>query len=224
VTQHDPLLAGFYSIGTAARLINATPTALRGWLNGYASSSAGPVIERDFAETRTVSFLDLMELRFISFFRQQGVSMHTLRRAAENARKEWKQRHPLALSSETYCTDRKRIFAISAKEIGDERAWDMASGQHEMWATIEQTIDMGVLFDPKTSLARTWAPHPGDFPDVLIDPRVAFGKPAVKGTGIPTRALYDQWTAEGSVSRVAAWFNLPPEAVQTAVKYELRAA
>jgi uncharacterized protein (DUF433 family) len=224
MTKHDPLLSGFFSIRDAARLINASPAALRGWLNGYASNAAGPVIKRDFADSRAVSFLDLMELRFISFFRAQGVSMQTLRRAAENARTEWNQRHPLALSSEKYCTDRKKIFAVIAEATGDVRAWDMATRQHEMWATIEQTIDRGVMFDPQTSLAKTWAPHPGDFPDVLIDPRVSFGKPTVRGTGIPTRVLFDQWKAEGHLVQVADWFEVPLEAVKTAVAYELRTA
>ena len=60
----DPLLAGFFSVADAARLVGVSPALVRGWLNGYSNSQSGPVIDRDFAGTRTVSFLDLME--FIS--------------------------------------------------------------------------------------------------------------------------------------------------------------
>ena len=87
---------------------------------------------RDFAGTRTVSFLDLMEIRFISVFREQGVSMQTLRNAANRARTEWRVHHPLALSSRHYITDRRKIFATSAEESGDTNTWDMATGQLEM--------------------------------------------------------------------------------------------
>ena len=224
MTMHDPLLAGFFSIGDAAHLLNASPTSVRGWLNGYATSKAGPVIDRDFSGTKAVSFLDLMELRFVAFFRAQKVGMPTLRKAAERARTEWKVSHPLALSSARYVTDRKRIFAKSAEETGDDRAWDMATGQHEMWITIERTIEKGVVFDPKTHLAKLWKPRPGEFPDVVINPRIAFGRPVIAGTAVPTRVLYQMWQSEGHRTRVANWYNVPEAAVEVAIAYELSAA
>lgn len=223
MTKQDPLLAGFFSISDAAQLIKASAPMVRGWLNGYANSKSGPVIERDFATTSTVSFLDLMELRFIAFFRPH-VSMQTIRKAAEAARREWEVDHPLALASQKYVTDRKRIFARSAEETGDQKAWDIASGQHEMWITIEQTIENGVEFDPQSDLAKIWYPRPGDFPDVQINPRIAFGRPIVKGTSVPTHVLYRQWQADGHKKRVAEWFNVSEKAVETAVGYELSAA
>lgn len=224
MTNVDPLLSGFFSTADAARLIGVSQQTVRGWLNGYANSGSGPVIDRDFQETRTVSFLDLMELRFISVFRSQGVSMPTLRRAAENARLDWKVKHPLALSSEHYVTDRKRIFARSAEETDDHQTWDMATGQHEMWDTIEQTIERGVMFDPNTYLARTWRPHPSEFPNVIVDPKIAFGRPIVEGTQVPTSVLFRQWKVERGKERVARWFDVPVEAVSTAIEYELMAA
>ncbi|MEQ8585139.1 MAG: DUF433 domain-containing protein [Thalassobaculaceae bacterium] len=222
--RSDPLIAGFFSVADAARLIGVSRQTVRGWLNGYANSQSGPVVDRDFAGTRTISFLDLMELRFISIFRSQGVSMPTLRQAAENARHDWRVKHPLALSSEHYVTDRRKVFARTAKETGDQQTWDMATGQHEMWNTIEQTIERGILFDPKTYLARTWRPHPSEFPNVIIDPRIAFGKPVVEGTVVPTEVLFRQWKADGAKERVARWFEVSPSDVTTAIEYELLAA
>lgn len=220
----DPLLAGFYSIADAARLVGASQPKLRGWLNGYSNSHSGPIVDRDFSNTRTVSFLDLMELRFIAFFRGQDVSMPTLRRAAEQARRDWGVEHPLALSSAKYVTDRKKIFARSAEETHDQITWDLATGQHEMWDTIEQTIEKGVVFDPKTYLARTWKPNPGQFPNVVMDPRIAFGKPTVHGTRVPTSVLFRQWKAEGNKDRVATWFDVSRDDVVAAIEYELGAA
>ena len=219
----DPLLAGFFSIGEAARLVRVSPALIRGWLNGYTNSRSGPVLNRDFAGTRTVSFLDLMELRFIATFRAQRVPMTILRRAAEKARHDWNVRHPLALSSQVYITDRRSVFAFIAEEEEDATTWDMATGQHEMWATIEQTIEKGVQFDPKTYLARLWHPRP-ELPKIIIDPHVAFGRPSIEGTKVPTAALFRQWKAEGNKERVAEWFDVSPEIVAMAVEYELKAA
>lgn len=224
MTQNDPLLSGYFSIPAAAQLLNVSPSSVRGWLNGYSGSDAGPVVERDFEGTRAVSFLDLMELRFIAFFRKQKVSVATLRKAADRARQEWNVSHPLALSHEKYVTDRKNIFATSAEDTGDKQTWNLATGQHEMWITIEKTIQKGVMFDPVTHLATLWKPKSGEFPDVIIDPRIAFGKPVVQGTAVPTETLYRQWLAEDSFGRVAVWYDVPKDAVQIAVEYELEAA
>lgn len=198
---------------------------LRGWLNGWPNSASGPIVERDFKDSRTISFLDLIELRFIEAFRRQGVPMQTLRRAAARARQDWGTAHPFALSKARYLTDRRNVFAQVAKQEGDQVTWDMASGQHEMWEVIEATIAKGVEFDPTSDLARRWFPLPGEFPGVGIDPAVAFGKPALAAERIPTAAIHRMWKAEGgSISRVAAAYEISEEAVRAAVEYEITTA
>ena len=102
------------------------------------------------------------------------------------------------------------------------RAWDMVTGQHEMWTTIEQTIEIGVVFDPKTYLAKIWLPKPGEFPQVEINPRIAFGKPIVSGTRVPTSVLFRQWKAEGRKEKVAEWYQVSLDTVKIAIEYELR--
>lgn len=219
----DPLLAGFYSPGDVARLLQVATPKLRGWLNGWANSTSGPIIDRDFKDSRTISFLDLMEMRFIEAFRSQGVPMQTLRKAAARARQEWSTSHPFALSKARYLTDRCKIFAQIAEQERDQVTWDMVSGQHEMWAVIESTIEKGVEFDPSSDLARRWYPLPAEFPDVGVDPAVAFGKPALLEMGIPTTTLHRMWRAEnGNIARVAAAFEITEDAVRTAVEYEIK--
>ncbi|XAP76993.1 hypothetical protein ABC955_10360 [Citromicrobium bathyomarinum] len=223
--EADPLLAGFYSPADAARLLQVATPKLRGWLNGWASSSAGPIIDRDFKNTRTVSFLDLMEMRFIEAFRSQGVPMQTLRKASERARLEWEVAHPFAVSKARYLTDRRNIFAQVAEIEGDRLTWDMATGQHEMWDVIETTIEKGVEFDPASEMAARWFPMPGDFPMVKVDPAVAFGKPALDKERVPTSALYRLWKAEGgNLARVAEAFEIPIESARDAIEFEIRTA
>lgn len=224
--EADPLLAGFYSPADAARLIGiASAAKLRGWLNGWPNSSSGPIVARDFIGERTVSFLDLMELRFIEAFRRQGVSMPTLRKAAARARTDWDTQHPFALSKARYITDRRKIFAQVAEQEKDRATWDMASGQHEMWDVIEATIAKGVEFDPKSDLAQRWTPHPDEFPSVLLDPKVAFGKPALSDTGVPTAAVIRMWRAEqGNLTRVARAFAISEVDTRAAVDFEIKTA
>lgn len=224
--DRDPLLAGFYSVGDATRLLGVSHAAkLRGWINGWPNSKSGPVVARDFTGTKTVSFLDLMELRFIEFFRGQGVSMQTLRKAAEMARKEWSVRHPFALSNVTFITDRRNIIAQASEAVGDRATWELATGQMLIWEAIEASIATGIVFDPSTHLAAQWRPRPGDHPDVVLDPARAFGKPVIDSASIPTEALFRQWKAEdGNFDRVARWFDVSRQQVEGAVRFELEMA
>jgi len=227
LAKGDPLLAGFFTLRETARLLQIeNTTRIRGWLTGWNNSNAGPVIDRDF-EGRVVSFLDLMEIRFVDHFRKQRVPMPTIRRAAAQLRKEWRTKHPLAYAnSGKYLTDRRRIFAKAAEYEGDERTWDLATNQYEMWAAIEALVAKCVEFDAATHIALAWKPMGSEFPNVVIDPRFAFGQPVVgDGRPTPTVALFKQWKAEGgNVERVAKWFRVEPANVEEAVGFELSLA
>lgn len=226
IAADDPLLAGFYSFRDAARLLGVHSTnRIRGWLNGWPNSLSEPIIRRDFSDMPTVSFLDLMEMRFIEFFRKQHVPMQTLRRAASQARKEWNVSHPFALSQSKYLTDRRNVFAQSAKTEGDKHTWDLATNQYEMWLLLENSIARGVEFNPATDLAEYWHPRSGDFPNVIVNPRFAFGQPVVGDRAVPTATLLSLYKAEsGNVRRVASWFKISKNDVLEAVEFEIETA
>jgi uncharacterized protein (DUF433 family) len=127
----------------------------------------------------------------------------------------------VALSKLKYLTDRRKIFGQVAEEENDKRTWDLATNQYEMWDAIEGVIANGVEFSPSTELAKLWRPRP-DCPDVIIDPHVAFGRPAIGDRGVPTVVLFRQWRAEGGdAERVASWFPVTTEEVAQAVEFEL---
>ena len=222
--ERDPLLAGFYTSSDAVRLLRIANTAkVRGWLNGWQNSASGPIIRRDFDDGRTISFLDLMELKFVETF-SQHVSAMTLRKAAQAARLEWKTTHPFAMNGPKYVTDRRRIIAQAAAAEGDTASYDMATGQLEMWSVIEASVVKGVVFDPKSQLARAWRPSEVEFPEIIVDPRAAFGQPSLDEFGIPTATLFRAWKAEGSIGSVARWFRVPDSSVASAVNFEISLA
>jgi uncharacterized protein (DUF433 family) len=217
----DPLLTGFYSVSDAARLIGGVSNRkINGWLDGWRKN---PVLSRDFENSKTLSFLDLIEVRFVDFFRKQGVSMPTLERAAQRLRSEWSTEHPFALSNAKFVTDRRRIFAQIADEGGDKVTYDAASGQHEMWEAMEATINKGVVFDPASALAEKWTPR-ADYPTIVVDPKIAFGKPVVENTSVPTAAIFRLWRAEDSFTRVADAYKLSEQNIRNAVHFELAIA
>lgn len=222
----DPVAGGFYTVREAARLLNIAQSArVTAWLTGHKGSASGPVVQRQYEPLGTVQelgFLDLLEVRFIEHFRVQGVSLQALRKAAQTARDEWKISHPFATSKAKYLTDRKQIFQATATELGDTLLLNLVTKQFAMYVTMEESLDRGLAFDPSTGLARQWKPRPKEFPQIALDPLVAYGQPAIMPTGIPTSTIYSAWKAEdGDIPSVANWYEIEVSSVRQAIDFEL---
>ena len=58
----------------------------------------------------------------------------------------------------------------------------------------------------------------------MIDPGLQFGKPVLTDSGVPTRALYESFKAEGrdrpALAMVARTFEVPAKDVEAAVRFE----
>jgi uncharacterized protein (DUF433 family) len=174
-----------------------------------------------------LSFLDLMEVRFVEHFREQGVSVRALRRALQTAREVFKDEKPLASRKVIFRTteDRKNVFVEeafkpAAKETDDTRLWSLLNRQYEIYDFIISRLERGVVFDPQTEMATTWTPRPAEFPNITIDPKIAYGHPALP-SGFPTQVIYDAWNAEDQdFGSVSDWFEIPLNQVQDAISFE----
>jgi len=77
-----------------------------------------------------------------------------------------------------------------------------------------------IEFDVITGVSKRWFPL-GKEKSVVVDPSVAFGAPTIAGRGVQTANIFDLYEGEGrNVGDVAAWLDLPPEAVRHAVEFE----
>lgn len=226
-----PVEGGFYTVSQAAKLLEIQGAQkIYGWLRGYPNSKAQPVIKRQYEpldEKEELGFLDMMEARFIKYFRDQGVTMNAIRVAAENARKEIRHPHPFATSMK-FISDRKRIFALSQEQTGDKKLLDLTSRNFAMYDVIETTLHKGVEYDPNTATAIKWYPRCSDYPEIVIDPRRAYGQPIIEKEGVPTETLYRAWRAEdggdGSYARVADAYEVDEKMVRKAVEFEVSLA
>jgi uncharacterized protein (DUF433 family) len=55
---------------------------------------------------------------------------------------------------------------------------------------------------------------------VVMDPRVRFGRPVLAGRGVPTDMLFERFRAGDSPAELAADYDLTPEEVDEAIRYE----
>jgi hypothetical protein len=147
---------------------------------------------------RIFSFHELIELRFVSWCRENGVSMPVIRAAAQVAAELFQATHPLALG--------KNVLAVELPKF-----------QLVFTSMIEPYFKD---LDFEDHWANRWWPL-GKDRRVVLDPARRFGEPIDGETGVPTNSLYQTYLAEDKdMSRVAWWYDVPVEAVAYAVDYE----
>jgi uncharacterized protein (DUF433 family) len=216
---------GFYTVAEAARLLGMESTQrITRWLTPTAKG-VEPIIIRDYqriGREHELSFLDLMEVRFIEHFRQIRISLQSLRVASAAARKELGVSHPFATSSVKFQTDRKQIFLETARETGDRQLLNLMTKQIAIYEVIESSFARDLEFDVD-GLARQWRPAPAAAPNVIVSPVFAFGRPVIAGRRVPTKTIFDSWKANGNdASIVGDWFDIAAGEVDEAVRFELR--
>lgn len=220
-SQDEVIGRGVYTVPQAARLVGAPSNKVRRWVFGLGGRE--PIIMADYPMldgSRSLSFHDLIEARFIRAFRNAGVSFQHLRQVAMKAREEFGVGHPFA--SARFVTDGRRIILEQVDTDGRGDLTDYLSDQHTFADFIRRTILPGVEFDAK-QLARSWRPWV-ETPLVVLDPLRAWGHPILDRTGTPTAVVVQAFAAEGSASRAAAVYELTSEEVGQAIAFEQRLA
>ena len=223
--QIDPLAGGFYTVREAARLLNMPKAnVISAWLKGRGRAGK-PVIQRQYEPIdgkQELGFLDLIEIRFIEYFRKQEYSLQSLRKAAETARQELSCEHPFALYGAKFVASRKDIFLAVAKEVGDTKLINLVTKQYAMYVVLEDLLARGLTFNPTSGLAMRWHPREKEFPRVVIDPTVAYGQPIMESARVPTDAIFSTWKAEnGNYAAAADWFEVDESTAREAVEFEL---
>jgi uncharacterized protein (DUF433 family) len=212
---------GLYTPSEAARLAGLRTDRVRRWLKGYdyttkdGHRSASPLVTGYDAQ-RAVSFLDLIEVLFVRAFLKHGVSMHTIRLAAEAARDEFKTDHPFCIHR--FETDGRTIFARVKDEVDDEKLVDMARRQ-VVFSHVFHPLLKQLEFDADSQRVARWWPL-GKGKHVVIDPGVSFGEPVISTKGIPTRILSAPVLAGRTHKAVADWYEVPVREVHAAVAFE----
>jgi uncharacterized protein (DUF433 family) len=222
--REEPVLdQGFYTMREAVGLIGLdvpgiNSTRLRPLFDH--TDKYPPAVESSRAydgRVRDISFHDLIELRFVAHFRQQGISQQAIRAIARIARDLFGER-PFARGDIRWRTDGKKIYSSAASETGDHRLLELLQKQYEL-AVIEESLRTGIDWDAK-KFARSWIPRPKALPLIIVDPRSSFGMPSIVGRGIAAETIFDAVKAErGNQRRVAGWYGLTLTEVRQAVRF-----
>lgn len=226
---HEFVGVGLYSLADAAQLLKAPPKKIRRWMDGHDYKkddrlhSVAPLWVPDIPKIEgqvELSFRDLIELRFVSAFLEKGIGLKAVRNCLDYARLCMNTDRPF--SSGRFRTDGRTIFLESLEAAGEPTLLDLKEKQYVFKQVVEQSFKD---LDLEGDIVKRWRPYRGK-DSIVVDPLRSFGQPVASASGVPTIVLAEAVKAEGSLTRVAAMYEVDKSVVQDAVRFhgELMAA
>lgn len=226
--QRDLREVPAYSIAEGAGYLRLPVSTLRSWLLGQHYVVAEerkffrPVIEIADRKQRLMSFINLVEAFVLAGIRRQHeVPLPKVRKAVDYLRRTFRTPRPLA--EEQFQTDGVDLFVEKMGSL----VGASQEGQTQMREIILDRLER-VRRDPKgvpEKIVLFAAPRQRTASaDVVIDPRLSFGRPVLDGLGVRTSVLAERFDAGDSIDELAREYAAPADAVQNAIRCERRAA
>jgi uncharacterized protein (DUF433 family) len=208
-----------YSYADVDRLVGLHGGTARRWLEGYTRVGRfyDPVLRPEPTGSDAVTWGEMVEARMLAEFRAQNVTVQRMRPAIVKLRHEF-GRYPLAHARPFLDVDGRELVRVVQEQVGLERQLQLVivrDGQLLLTPAAER-FRSAVEYDGPVAAAlrpelRT--------PDVVMDPRRAFGQPAVRN--VRTESLAEDYRAGSSREELADLYDLSLEQVDEAIRFEL---
>ncbi len=224
----DPRDIPTYSIGDAARYLRIPAGTIRSWTVGRrypvadGSNFFNPLIPIQNRKPRLLSFTNLIEVQVLRAIRQHHqIQLDKVRTALDFIDEQFQIPHPLA--RERFRTDGVNLFIeryaslINASEKGQGELKD-ALNAHLERIEADETGLASKLY-PFTRSNEENNPR-----FVVIDPRIAFGRLVIDGTGIATSVVAERYHAGDSIDNLADDYNCDRLYIEEAIRCEMPAA
>jgi uncharacterized protein (DUF433 family) len=216
----DSLLdRAIYSYADVDRLVGLYSGTARRWLEGYERVGRlyDPVLRPQPTGSDTVTWGEMVEARLLAEFRNRDVPVQRLRPALVRLRKEFGP-YPLAHAHPFLDVEGRELVRLVQDEVGLERQLQLVvvrNGQLVL-AEVAERFRSAVEYDQ--GIAGRLRPDLRT-PNVVMDPRRAFGQPAVRN--VRTDSLAEDYRAGTSREDLADLYDLTPEQVDGALRFEL---
>jgi uncharacterized protein (DUF433 family) len=222
IANHRDLAA--YTLAEASHYVRLPPATLRSWVVGREYPTAGgsshfpPLIRAASRQPAQLSFSNLIEAHVLRALRtEHGVPVKALRQA-------------LAYAERTLGIDRLLLrpeLRAAAGKVFLDRYGELieltASGQlamRRMLAEHLERIEWDRLRLPVRLFPFLAAAAPSKDRSIVIDPKIAFGRPVLQRKGISTAAIVERVDAGETVQDLALDYELDPSEIEQAIVYE----
>ncbi|AFY67935.1 DUF433 domain-containing protein [Geitlerinema sp. PCC 7407] len=221
----DPRNIPTYSISDAARYLRIPVATIRSWTVGRKYPTVegkaffSPLIPIADRKPRLLSFTNMVEVHVLRAIRQHhNIDLGKVRAALDFLEDQVQVSHPLA--HEEFRTDGVDLFIERYGELINASA----AGQTELKDSLKTHLEriepddsgLAIKLYPFTRSQEENNPR-----IVVIDPRVAFGRLVIEGTGIPTSILAERYRAGDSMADLAEDYQCDRDFIEEAIRCEL---
>lgn len=208
-----------YSYTDVDRLVGLRSGTARRWLEGYERRDRfyDPVLRPEPSGSDAVTWGEMVEARFLAEFRDRRVPVQRLRSAIEKLREEFGP-YPLAHARPFLEVEGRELVQVVQEQVGLERVLQLVvvrDGQFLLTNAAER-FRSAVEYDGE--VAGLLRPDMRT-PDVIMDPRRAFGQPAVRN--VRTESLAEDYRAGTSREELSDLYDLTLGQVDEAIRFEL---
>lgn len=208
-----------YSYTDVDRLVGVRSGTARRWLDGYQRSGRfyDPVLREKPTGSDAVTWGEMVEARLLAEYRSRDVPVQRMRPAIELLRKEF-GRYPLAHARPFLDVEGRELVRLVQEKVGLERSLQLVvvrSGQL-LLAAPAQRFSSAVQY--ADGIVSSLQPD-SRTPEVVMDPRRAFGQPAIRS--VKTESLAEDYRAGTSREDLADLYDLTVRQVDEALRFEL---
>jgi len=202
-----------YSVKEAARYAGAKSQTVSYW--HHRGGLLGPALPGR-EKRQPLSYLELIEVAFVSTFRQLGVSLQRIRKARDYFAQRFETEYPFA-ELEVKTDGHHVLMDLLNVEPDSEIRRLIIGDAHGQIAWRDVVAERFGEFDYEHDLALRWHLAGRQSP-VEIDPRIIFGAPNIRG--IPTWALRGRNVAGEPLREIAQDYGLDEADVREALAFE----
>jgi len=217
-----------YTFAEAAHYLELPLSTLRAWFLGQANKDRRgnarrfqPVLTLDGKPGEGLSFLNLVEAHILAAIRREhGVALPRIRKAIRYVQKSMNKSRPLVDAQ--FKTNGVDLFVEELSDlinVSREGQMEMADLMRAYLRRIDWAEDgLPIRLYPFT---RREQPNIESPRTVVVDPRIAFGRPTLSGRAVPTAVLADRFKAGDKLDELAKDYDTSTEEIEEAIRCEL---
>ncbi|MEQ8972941.1 MAG: DUF433 domain-containing protein [Coleofasciculus sp. C1-SOL-03] len=214
-----------YSIGDAARYLKIPAATIRSWTVGrnYPVSEGEkkfyPLIEVKKSQPIRLSFTNLIEVHILRAIRKHHkIDLDKVRATLDYINEQLQIPHPLA--HQEFQTDGIDLFIERYGSLINTSK----QGQTNLKDALKTHLERIELDDRGLAIKLYPFTRNGEQDNprwVVIDPRIAFGRLVIAGTGIPTSILAERYKAGDSIDDLAYDYDCDRLKIEEAIRCEM---
>ena len=208
-----------YSYADVDRLVGLSPGTARRWLEGYERLGRfyDPVLRPEPSGSDSVTWGEMVEARLLAEFRDHAVPVQRMRPAIMKLREEFGP-SPLAHARPFLDVEGRELVQVVQEQMGLERVLALVVVHDGQYVLTDGAERFRSAVEYSDSVASRLHPDRRT-PEVTMDPRRAFGQPAVRN--VRTDSLAEDYRAGASREELADLYDLSLDQVDGAIRFEL---